>query len=101
MARSIHSQNERAAGASISAVEIRGEQEGEHRGGTPPPREVFPSLAPDFTRIVGDGNELQRPTASANFNQCRELRDWHIGRRLVPPDTGDTASEVVNRSTVA
>ena len=42
IARSIHSLDERAADVSISAVDIKGEQEGEHRGGTPAPREVFP-----------------------------------------------------------
>ena len=42
IACSIHSLDERAADVSISAVDIKGEQEGEHRGGTPPPREVFP-----------------------------------------------------------
>src|SRR5262245_25335981 len=42
VASSIHSLDERAPAASISAVGIKGEQEGEHRGGTPPPREVFP-----------------------------------------------------------
>ena len=46
IARSIHSLDERAANAWISAVEIRGEQEGEHRGehpsarGVPPPRHL-------------------------------------------------------------
>ena len=39
---SIHGLDDDAADASISTVETRGEQEGEHRGGTPPPREVFP-----------------------------------------------------------
>lgn len=43
IARSIPLPHERAEDAWISAVAIRGEQEGEHRGGTPPRREVFPS----------------------------------------------------------
>ena len=42
IARSIHSLDERDADVWISAVDIRGEQKGEHREGTPPPREVFP-----------------------------------------------------------
>ena len=37
----------------------------------------------------------------ANSNQCCELPDGRIGRRLVPPDKCDTAGEVVNGSTVA
>ena len=45
IARSIHNLDERATAASISAVGIKGEQEGEHRGGTPPLREVFPPRA--------------------------------------------------------
>jgi hypothetical protein len=45
IAPSIHNLDERAADAWISAVLIKREQEGEHRGGTPPPREVFPPRA--------------------------------------------------------
>ena len=46
IARSIHSLDERAAGAWISAVEIGGEQEGEHRGGTPLRARCSPSRSP-------------------------------------------------------
>jgi hypothetical protein len=46
-------------------------------------------------------NTPRRASAFANFNQCCELPDGRIGRRLVPPDKYDTAGEVVNRSTVA
>ena len=99
--RSVPSLDEREADAAISSVRTRGEQEGEHRGGTPPPREVFPLLQPDFTRIAVDANALRHPTASANLNQRCELLNARIGRRSVPPDKCDTASEVVNRSTVA
>jgi hypothetical protein len=46
-------------------------------------------------------NAPSRASAFANFNQCCELPDERIGRRLVPPDKADTAGQVVNRSTVA
>lgn len=79
--------------------------EGNRRGNTggehPLRARCSPSLAPDFTRIVVDANTLQRPTASANFNQGCELLNARIGRRSVPPDQFSAASEAVNRSTVA
>ena len=89
------------ASASISAVEIRGEQEGEHWGGTPPSREVFPPEHVDLARIAVDANVVRRPTASANFNQCCELSDACDGRSSVPPAKADDVGEAVNRSTVA
>jgi hypothetical protein len=46
-------------------------------------------------------NAPRRATASANLNQRCELRNAHIGRRLVPPDKCNTAGEVVNGITVA
>jgi hypothetical protein len=46
-------------------------------------------------------NPRGRATASANLNQRCDLLNARIGRRSVPPDKCDTASEVVNRSTVA
>src|SRR5262249_54852316 len=79
--------------------------EGNRRGNTggehPLRARCSPSLAPDFTRIGVDANALQRPTASANFNQPCELRTARIGRRSLPPAQSSAVSEAVNRSTVA
>ena len=60
-----------------------------------------PSAAPDFTWITVDANALRLATASANFNQRRELLEGCNGRRSVPPAKGDDVGEAVNRSTVA
>ena len=98
---SIHSQDERAADAAISAVRTREEQEGEHRGEHPLRARCSPSAV---TRPCLNGVDINAPrwaSASANFNQRCELSDGRIGRRLVLPDKCDTVDEVVNRSTVA
>jgi hypothetical protein len=46
-------------------------------------------------------NAPRRATASANFNQRRELLNARIGRRSVPPVEHAGDDEAVNRSTVA
>lgn len=101
MARSIDSPNERAADASISAVEIRGEQEGEHRGEHPLRARCSPLEHLDSARIAVDANAVRRLNASDKFNERCELLDACDGRRSVPPAKDDDVDEVVNRSTVA
>ena len=101
IACSIHSLDERGATASISAIGIRGEQEGNTGGEHPLRARCSPSLTADFTRIMVVQMRWQRPTASANFNQRFELLNARIGRRSLPPAHSSAVSEAVNRSTVA
>jgi hypothetical protein len=85
----------------IRTTLVPGEQEGEHRGGTPPLREVFPPV-----RLADHESGAMRTRSvggllHANFNRRCELLSGCDGRRSVPPAKNDDAGEAVNRSTVA
>ncbi len=99
--RSINSRDDRVADAAIADLGPKGNRRGNTGGEHPLRARCSPSLAPDFTLIGVDANALQRPTASANFNQRCELLNARIGRRSVPPAESSAVSEAVNRSTVA
>ena len=101
IARSIHSLDEPDADVWISAFDIRGEQEGEHRGEHPLRARCSPFRSPGIVRIAVDANGARRATASANFNHRCELLNARIGRRPVPPVKFSAVSGAVNRSTVA
>jgi hypothetical protein len=93
MARLIRRLDERAADAWILSCRDQRGTGGGTQGGTPPPREVFPSKVPDFARITVDASALRHATASANFNRRCELLNACGGRRSVPPVVFAAVSE--------
>jgi hypothetical protein len=85
----------------LSVVHVRGEQEGEHGGGTGPRARCSPSRPHRPTRIAVDGSAARHALLRANFNRRCGLLNTRNGRRSVPPDKCDAVGEAVNRSTVA
>ena len=70
----------------LSAVHVRGEQEGEHGGGTGPRARCSPSPSPGPTRVAVDPVRLAMRCSTPTSISAASCRTRASGGALVPPD---------------